>query len=535
MRAALYARVSSPEQLEGYSIDAQRRAFRLLCQGRGWESVQEYMDEGKSARTDKIGKRPAFQKALADAQAHLYDVLVVHKLDRFSRNHRITENSLHGLGQAGVAFISIMEQIDFTTPSGRLFLTMLGGLAQFYSDNLSQETKKGKHERKAQGLYNGILPFGVIKGSDGIPKPHDETWYIRDKEGNIIQERQPTYEGLLLAFNLAAQGETDKSIAQVLNARGYRTWGTHGQNPFSKDTVGGMLQNRFYIGELPDGKGSWVKGRHSPIIPLELFEAVQNARAKRRTVPQTIPGKGHRYSLSGVARCSTCGSRLRVSNSDKPRLVCAERQDRGDCTAKSAALLQLENQMAAYLRALKLPEDYKGKMLAYCQAMDNDTGVETEIKSLKGELKRIKNLYRIGDMEYAEYLSERQQLQARLAKATVAEAKPDHLSRVAQFLNNMALAWDVADQENRNRLAVELFEAVWVKDSLVLGVTPRPEFIPFFDVIYSGCQTSLQSYGPDGIRTRVLDLDRIACLATTPRGHWILLSKSNRSLVTLSS
>ncbi len=511
MKAALYARVSTPEQLEGYSIEAQKRAFKLLCQGRGWEPVAEYIEEGKSARTDKLSKRPVFQKALADAQAHVYDVLVVHKLDRFSRNQRITENSLHALGQAGVAFASITEQIDYTTPSGRLFLTLLGGLAQFYSDNLSQETKKGKNERKAQGLYNGILPFGVMKGPDGIPKPHDEIWYIKDKKGEIIQERQPTYEGLKLAFELAARGETPKSIAQVLNARGYRTWGTHGQNPFSKDTIGGMLQNCFYIGKLPDGKGGWVKGKHSPIIPLELFEAAQQARGRRRTIPQTIPAKGHKHSLSGIARCALCGSRLRVGYSYNTRLQCSKRIDFGDCKAKSAILSTLESQMAAYLQTFKLPEDYKGKMLVYCRGIDNDIGVETEINSIKGELNRIKNLYRIGDMEYAQYLAERQQLQARLARLTVTQSKPDYLGRMAQFLNSMGSAWEAADEEDRNRLATELFEAVWVKDSLVLGVTPRPEFVPFFDLAYPGCQTKLLSGDPDGIRTHDLLRDRQIC------------------------
>ena len=511
MRAALYARVSSKEQVEGYSIDAQKRAFRSLCKGRLWEPTAEYVDEGTSARTDKLSRRPAFQSALADAQAHAFDVLVVHKLDRFSRNHRITENSLHALGQAGVAFVSIVEQIDFTTPSGKLFLTMLGGLAQFYSDNLSQETKKGKQERKAQGLYNGLLPFGVMKGPDGVPKAHDETWVIKDKKGNIVEEREPTYDGLALAFQLAAREEADKAIAQVLNARGYRTRGTHGSNPFSKDTVGGILQNRFYVGELPDGKGGWVKGKHRPIVPPELFEMVHDARARRRNLPQTIPGRGHRYSLSGVARCSACGSRLRVSNSDDPRLICAKRQDTGECSAKSAALLPLETQIEAYLHAFKLPEDYREQMLAYCEDMDSDAGAKTEIRSIEGELKRIKDLYRLGDMEYAEYLAERQLLQARLARLTVAQSRPDHVGRMAHFLKNMALAWEAAGQEQKNRLAAELFEAVWVKDKLIQAVTPRPEFIPFFDLVYSGCQTSLQTYGPDGIRTRDLGLDRTAC------------------------
>jgi hypothetical protein len=112
---------------------------------------------------------------MADALARKFDVVVVHKLDRFSRNLRITLEYFDKLLEAGVAFVSINEQIDFTTPSGKVHLALLGAFAQYYSDNLSQETKKGWAERRAQGLYCGLLPFGAIKGEDGVqsltPKP----------------------------------------------------------------------------------------------------------------------------------------------------------------------------------------------------------------------------------------------------------------------------------------------------------------------------------------------------------------------------
>ena len=117
MRAALYARVSSEEQVEGYSIDAQRRAFQALLQDREWTAYREYIDEGKSARTDNINRRPAFKEMVDDASAGTFDVLVVHKLDRFSRNLRITLEYFDKLLKAGVAFLSINEQVDFTTPS----------------------------------------------------------------------------------------------------------------------------------------------------------------------------------------------------------------------------------------------------------------------------------------------------------------------------------------------------------------------------------------------------------------------------------
>ena len=80
MKAALYARVSTEEQTEGYSIDAQKRAFQALCQGRGWTPCREYIEEGKSARTDNINKRPVFKQMMSDAETKQFDVLVCHKL-----------------------------------------------------------------------------------------------------------------------------------------------------------------------------------------------------------------------------------------------------------------------------------------------------------------------------------------------------------------------------------------------------------------------------------------------------------------------
>lgn len=95
----------------------------------------------------------------------------------------------------------------------------------YYSDNLSFETKKGKAERKRQCFYNGHGPFGMIKGEDGIPVANPET-----------------IKGLWLAFTLAAEGRSDRDIAQALNAAGYRTTGARGTpNPFSKDSVRTML------------------------------------------------------------------------------------------------------------------------------------------------------------------------------------------------------------------------------------------------------------------------------------------------------
>ena len=317
-RAAFYVRVSSEEQVEGFSLDAQERAIADYCRDHGYEIVARYRDEGKSARTDDLRKRPAFRQMLADAEAGRFDILIVHKLDRFARNLRVTLETLDRLERAGVGFVSISENMDFSTPMGRMVLSTMGGLAQFYSDNLSTETKKGKRERKAQGLYNGVLPFGATKGEDGIP--------VADPA---------THPGLVLAFELAAAGKTDREVARALNAAGYRTTGNRGANPFTKDTVREFLQNRFYLGELPDGNGGWLPGKHAALIDAATFAGAQGARERNATRPRRVrTTKRSPWALSGLATCACGASMTAYGHADgRHRVQCSRRVQTKDCDA----------------------------------------------------------------------------------------------------------------------------------------------------------------------------------------------------------
>src|SRR3954469_13296315 len=138
MRAGIYYRVSSEEQVDGFSLDAQRRILLDFCQTKGWDVADEYAYEGISSRGDQIEKRPQFKRLLEDAEAGALDVVVVHKLDRFSRNIRVTFDSLARLDAAGVLFTSVVEhQFDFTTPMGKVMLALLAAFAQYFADNLA--------------------------------------------------------------------------------------------------------------------------------------------------------------------------------------------------------------------------------------------------------------------------------------------------------------------------------------------------------------------------------------------------------------
>ena len=511
MRAALYARVSSEEQVEGYSIDAQKRAFQALVEGRGWTEYRQYIDEGKSARTDDINRRPAFKDMTTAAFSGDFDVLVVHKLDRFSRNLRITLEYFDKLSKAGIAFVSINEQMDFSTPWGRLALTLLGGLAQFYSDNLSQETKKGWAERRAQGLYCGALPFGAMKGEDGVPTPDSQERRLTVGEQEVAVHN---YECLKMAFDLATQGKSDRDVAAALNTSGYRTTGTHGPRPFSRDTVKDLLINRFYVGEIPDGKGSWSRARHLPLVDMKVFEAAQDMRRSRRHPRQTMNLHARTYSLSGLMRCAKCGSTIRLQTNSKgrARVYCATRA-KGDakCDFRGTFLDVYEVQIQQYLEHFEIPQDYQEQILkAHAAFREAYSDGKNTSAALEKRLDRLKELYEWGDTPKAEYQVKREEIRREMATLAAPDEQGQVLGRLAHFLAKVADAWKEASQEQRNRLARSLFEEVMAEDGRLLAVKPRPEFEPFFKLNFER-QTADIAGDPEGIRTPDLHRDRVAC------------------------
>ena len=359
-----------------------------MVSDRGWSIYREYIEEGRSAHTDDINKRPVFKQAIEDALACRYDVLVVHKMDRFSRKLRVTLEYLDKLGRAGVGFVSIENQIDYSTPSGKFMLVMQGGLAELYSDNLSQEVKKGWAERRAQGLYCGALPFGAAKGDDGVPVPDSGT-----------------HPGLVMAFGMAADGKSDREVAQALGRDGYRTAGTRGDGRFTTSGVRGMLTNRFYLGKLTDGEDGWLVGKHEPFIEQSLWDRAQEARKRRRTSTHSSRPQGKRvWSLIGLTLCWRCQERIHTQYvyRGEPRLGCYGRQKGLGCEHKSASLSVYESQTVDYLAAFCIPPDYQQRILkAQAELESSHTETERDRKRLEAQLKRARELYEWGDFTKA--------------------------------------------------------------------------------------------------------------------------------------
>jgi DNA invertase Pin-like site-specific DNA recombinase len=147
VRAAIYARVSTLDQ----EPENQLVELRRYVAARGWTGV-EYVDRGVSGAKDR---RPALDQLLADAKRRRFDVLVCWRLDRLGRNLRHLILLLDELHAIGVAFISLAEGIDATTPAGRLQLHVLGAIAEFERARLRERTIAGLQRARAQGKRLG--------------------------------------------------------------------------------------------------------------------------------------------------------------------------------------------------------------------------------------------------------------------------------------------------------------------------------------------------------------------------------------------
>jgi DNA invertase Pin-like site-specific DNA recombinase len=147
MRAAIYARVSTLDQ----EPENQLAELRRYAEARGW-TAQEYVDKGVSGAKDR---RPALDELVRDARRRRFDVLVCWRLDRLGRNLRHLILLLDELSAVGVAFVSLAEGIDATTPAGRLQLHVLGAIAEFERARIAERVRLGMTRARAQGRHLG--------------------------------------------------------------------------------------------------------------------------------------------------------------------------------------------------------------------------------------------------------------------------------------------------------------------------------------------------------------------------------------------
>ena len=377
--ACAYIRVSTDKQ-EELSPDAQKRLILDYSKKNGLILNDDliFIENGISGK--KAEKRPEFMKmiGMAKQKQHPFDVILVWKYSRFARNQEESIVYKNLLKKNNVDVISISEPI-IDGPFGDLIERIIEWMDEYYSIRLSGEVLRGMTENALRGGYQSAPPLGYKHNKiTGIPD-------IVPEEAELVKKIYHIY---------AYEDPSFISISRRINDMGYRT---HSGKPFESRSVRYILENPFYVGKVRwnrqchethaiKDESEWIiqDGKHEPIISTELFEIVQE-RIKIYTLPYKSRGKTEdKHWLSGIVKCSSCGSTLGLSsmNIPYPYLQCI-RYGKGQCkTSHAIGLNKITNAIITSLRELCSSDTIEFEEVH----LDTSAG---EIETLKKQLETL--------------------------------------------------------------------------------------------------------------------------------------------------
>ena len=257
LTAVIYTRTSSPGQQQGYSIDEQVRQCWQRCSSLGWTVSHIFRDEAVSGSdTD----REMFQKMLSRAEAGWFDVIVVWKLDRFSRSLMHAVQLEQKLRSWGVGLHSVTEHIDTTTPTGRFNFRNISSASELERDLIKQRTQMGMIGLAANHQWpNDTPPLGYRKCEDS-------TLEIIPAEADLVRT----------IFDRYLRLRSMPDVATELESQSYPECR---QLEWTPDRVGKILKNELYIGEYNvAGVDEYVEEYH--IIEDRRFETVTQVRTR---------------------------------------------------------------------------------------------------------------------------------------------------------------------------------------------------------------------------------------------------------------
>lgn len=364
----LYTRYSSHSQRD-VSIEQQVKACKQFAERNGIKIVHIYEDHAMTGTNDK---RPGFQQMIQDAKTSQWSYVIVYSLDRFARDRYDSAVYKRHLKEAGVKILSATENIT-DDPAGVLMESLLEGLAEYYSKELSRKIRRGLGDNAAKCMVNGTLPLGYVRGADG-------RYAIDEAEAVIVQE----------IFRRVSECESFTAIIQDLNNRCIPT---KVGKPWNKSSFNRLLSNERYIGTYIYGDMR-IPGGIPPIVDKSVFEAVQlrlGSKANPRTnaAPRRRRRENGVYLLTGKLFCGKCKSPM-VGISGKNRhgnpffyYTCKAKRTYHTCDKQNVRREVIEQTVATALRNTLLTPEAVSALADAAIAYQNAQAPSTELAALQ--------------------------------------------------------------------------------------------------------------------------------------------------------
>ncbi len=437
VRAALYVRVSSLAQArEGYSLEFQQEILKDFCSREQWSIAGIYQDGGK---TGSSMERSGLQSLVADAGTRAFDVVLIFRVDRFSRDPVDLLYLIKVLESYGIRLKSVTESVDASDPAGELMLTILGAIGKFVRRNIIQNAMLGKTKRAEAGRYTGGgTPFGYCLDETGRYLPDTAPWHAGRSPAEIVSSLFARY------LDIAATGLGLRTLARELNQEGIPA-PEGGRWAFS--SLREILVHPVYTGEFVYGRftqplhgnmrpidpAEWVRvpQAHPALVSPALWSQVQDALRRNRSPgrPTQVSSSDHGF-LTGFLRCEHCGRRLtahhhtyRYKGRASPRLyyTCQTRRRQDDRTSPPACPFP-------YVRAEHLEDavwpllvDLVDQPQHLAQLLEDSTDIQTRRQS--------------HDREHVRLVRERDRAEAAISR--LVDAFADGVLPKAQYVRKM--------------------------------------------------------------------------------------------------
>jgi site-specific DNA recombinase len=452
-RVALYARVSALMDRSGdsfHSPDVQINAMRRITAGMREVAVIEDLD-----RTGRHFNREGIIKIRAMAERREIDALAVYDVSRLGRNVRESLAFLAELAELGVTILSACEQVDTSTPAGRLMLTNMLAIAEYRSDEIGRSWSATIARRAEQGKHHQA-PVGYVRGPDGRLAPDPIL-------GPVIAKVWRDY----------ATGVPISQICrEVAAARG------RAQQASNLKTI---FRRPVYLGHVVSGGEIVVKDAHPALVDADTWERVQMRLSADRVTPSRNLEVS--WSLVGISFCAACGARLQRNPARRrglveQRLKCGKGPGRGiqgGCPGIGMPLLEaVETEVlrraAAYVQLLRSDVAARtDQVMRLNTALADARALRRRLTTVQDGISRLAKSWALGDLQdeefrpaSAELRAERDALQAQLTQIGDVEARPTP-QEFARSVEVLLDRWPRMTAQQRNRAVRALVARVEVR------------------------------------------------------------------------
>jgi len=344
LETAIYCRVSTDEQAqEGFSIRAQEQKLKDFANVKDWSIYNFYIDEGISGKN--LTERPAVSRMIEDIKAgHVKNVLVF-KLDRLTRSVADLVYLIDLFNQSTCAFNSLMESLDTSTASGRMFIKIIGIFAEFERENIAERVRTGKERKTREGFANNSSDK-----SYGYDRPNGERIQtINEAEAQNVRTIFDMYVNQGMSLNAIARSF---NLQKIPSKKGF-LW--------SSGSIRSVLTNCNLVGNVrylmnDPARNFEVAGKHEAIISEELYNAAQILIEKNGMVAPTKRPVEHNYFVNFLY-CSGCGVKYIPHNTTKMTkrgkattysFGCRNKFLKGGCNTKVIVASKIEKALIDY-------------------------------------------------------------------------------------------------------------------------------------------------------------------------------------------